>query len=103
MEDEEDDENLLLGRDGHGGEVGLRVKDARELRLRVHALPQVAMRLGQLDEVSDTPGTGLKKKGESDDEECPRNQGGLDKRKPIMTNPVAKPHASIIPSQPDVS
>jgi transcriptional regulator with XRE-family HTH domain len=99
VEDEEDDKDLFLRSYGVFCEVRCRIEDTRQVWFQVHALPEIAMLLRQLDEVGDTTGTCIKENRGASEKEAPCERTCLDKRKPIMSNPVSEGHASIIPSR----
>lgn len=103
MQDYENNEKFFLGSHQLFLQVGIWIEDASQLRLRVHAFPQVAMLLGQLDEIPNAPSPGLKEKPNADQKRPHGQCAGLDERKPIVAHPIRESHAYSIASFPEVS
>jgi len=103
MQDYKNDEDFLLGGHPHLRQIGTGMEDARQFRLRVHAFPEIAMLLGQLDEIPNATGACFKQNSEAGKKEPRRDRARLHERKPIVTHPVRKGHDSIISNLPVAS
>jgi hypothetical protein len=103
MQNYENDKHFLLGRHLRVRQISAGIEDARQLRLRVHAFPQVAMLLRQLDEICHATSPGLKQERNAYQKEPRGDSACLSEREPIVANPVRRGHYPIIPNLRPVS
>lgn len=103
MQDDENDELFLLGRYLHFHQAGIGIEDTSQLRLRVYPFPQVAMLLGQLNEILNAASTDLEQECNAHQEETGSNRACLSERKPILADPLRKGHDFIISNPAPVS
>jgi hypothetical protein len=96
MQNYENNEGLFLWRYGLSDWVSPGVEYPCQFRLRVHALPQIAVLLRQLNEVCNTASPGFEEKRDSYQKETGREGGGLNEREPIVAHRIREAHGSII-------
>ena len=103
MQDYEYNERLFLGGHCRLSRISTWIDDAGQFRFRVHAFPQIAMLLRQLNEICHASCTSLKEERNPDQEEpCPE-RAGLNEGKPIVAHPAGEDHLCIIPVPRNVS
>lgn len=96
MKDYEHDKHFFLRRHTPFRGVHGRIENARKLRLGVHSLPQVAMLLSQLYEVSDPSRPSFEEESNANQNKTTGHCARLHQCKPILSHPLDECHGAIV-------